>query len=118
MTATIYDSVAPVKSASHFGRGIDPRRSTRFEPSDEDRAWAAECFDQLEQERQLEERYQQARWDAQFDGSLPAGLCELCGEPSDWLDPIYKLCGDCLTAAENATIAGQNKAAMGQYRVF
>ena len=42
----------------------------------------------------------------------------MCGQPSDWLDPTHKLCGECLTAAENATIACQNRTAMGQYRVF
>jgi hypothetical protein len=34
------------------------------------------------------------------------------------LDPIHKLCPDCLTAAENATIAGQNGRAGLGYRVF
>jgi hypothetical protein len=98
-------------------------KSTHFEPSDEDRAWAAELFDRLEQarfieeqNRRLEEGAREAEWNDQF--RLPAGICELCGKPSDWLDPTHKLCDECLTAAENATIACQNRNAMGQYRVF
>jgi hypothetical protein len=116
---TIYDSRRFVKSAHPFGRGISPRPVTSFEPSPEDRAEAAAMFDALEQVRyldELESQAQQAAWDAQF--RLPAGLCELCGEPSDGLDPIHKLCPDCLAAAENATIAGQNGRAGLGYRVF
>jgi hypothetical protein len=120
MTAILYDSARPVQSDRPFGTlpGRHP-----FEPTDEDRAWAAALFEDLEQaryqaekDRELEEQALQARWDDQF--RLPAGLCELCGEPSDWLDPVHKLCGECLTAAENATIACYNRNAMGQYRVF
>jgi hypothetical protein len=117
---TIFDSTVPVKSSQSFG--ILPSREP-FEPSDEDRAWAAALFDELDQARyevekncRLEEQAQQAAWDDQF--RFPAGICESCGEPSDWLDPTHKLCGECLTAAENATIACQNRNAMGQYRVF
>jgi hypothetical protein len=73
-------------------------------------------FGDAESDRELEARAQQAAWDDQF--RFPAGLCELCGEPSDWLDPMYKLCAECLTAAENATIAGQNGRAGLGYRVF
>jgi hypothetical protein len=115
---TIFDSRRFVKSARPFGRGISPRPVTPFEPSSEDRAEAAELFDAAEQARyldELESQAQQSAWDAQF--RFPAGLCELCGEPADWLDPVHKLCGECLTAAEIATIACQNKTAMGQFRM-
>jgi hypothetical protein len=42
----------------------------------------------------------------------------MCGDPSDQLDPVHGLCDACLDAAEDATIACQNRPAMGQYRVF
>jgi hypothetical protein len=42
----------------------------------------------------------------------------MCGEPSDWLDPTHELCAECMTAAENATIAGENRRAGLGYRVF
>jgi hypothetical protein len=108
----------------------DPARSVktaRFEPAAADRAWAAELFESLDQaryqaekDRLLEEAYQQARHDDQFNGAyrLPAGLCELCGEPSDWLDKTHKLCCECLTAAENASIACVNGEHGLGYRVF
>ncbi len=112
---TIFDSAVSVKSDRPFG--ILPARE-RFIPSQADLDWAAQAFGDAEADRELEERALQARWDAQFDGTFPAGLCEMCGEPSDWLDPTHKLCGECLTAAENSTIAIQNRFAMGQYRVF
>jgi hypothetical protein len=116
---TIFDSRRSVKSDRPFGRGVSPRPATPLEPIPADRAEAAAMFDALEQARyrdELESQAQQAAWDDQF--RLPAGLCELCGEPSDWLDRVHKLCGECLTAAEKATIACQNKTAMGQYCVF
>jgi len=119
MTQVIFDSQA-VKSSRPFGRGIAHRP---FVPSQADLDWAAQFYGELEdarlrdeENRELEERALQARWDDQF--RLPAGLCESCGKPSDWLDPVHKLCGECLTAAENATIACMNRNAMGQYRVF
>jgi hypothetical protein len=115
----LFDSARTVKPST-FGRGMTctTTRST-FEPSLFDRAEAAAMFDAAEQARyrdELEAQAQQAAWDVQF--RFPAGLCELCGEPADWLDSVHKLCGDCLTAAEKATLAGQNRSAMGQYRVF
>jgi hypothetical protein len=105
---TISDSRPAVKTAR------------RFEPSLEDRAWAAQAFSDAEFDRELEERYQQARWDDQFDGAFrfPSGLCELCGQPSDWLDKTHKLCAECMTAAENATIACVNGEHGLGYRVF
>ena len=120
MPAILFDSTRPVQSAQSFGRGIGTRP---FVPSQADLDWAAQFFGELEdarlreeENRYLEEQARQAEWDDQF--RLPAGLCEMCGEPSDWLDPMHKLCGDCLTAAENATIAGQNGRAGLGYRVF
>src|SRR5215831_10750235 len=120
----LFDSARRVQCVQPFGRGLRQTIaacSSPFEPSDEDRSWAAALFEELEQARyqaekncQLEERALQAQWDDQF--RLPAGLCESCGKPSDWLDPIHKLCDTCLTAAENATIACQYRNAMGQYR--
>ena len=117
---TIFDSAAPVKSAPTFGRGIDHRP---FVPSQDDLAWAATFFGQLEdarlreeENRYLEEQALQARWDDQF--RFPAGICEMCGEPSDWLDPTHKLCGECLDIAERATLAGANERAGLGYRVF
>src|SRR5262249_15855309 len=112
---TIFDSAAPVKSARPFG--ILPARE-RFIPSQADLDWAAQAFGDAAGDRQLEEEALQAAWDSQFDGAFPKGLCQLCGEPSDQLDPVHELCPECLTAAENATIACQNRNAMGQYRVF
>jgi hypothetical protein len=76
-------------------------------------------FDAAEQARhadELESRAQQAAWDAQF--RFPAGLCELCGEPADWLDPVYKLCGECLTLAENDSIGCINASHGLGRRVF
>ena len=111
----IYDSARPVQSAQSFGRDIALRP---FVPSQADLAWAAQAFGDAEADRQLEEQALQARWDDQFTNAFPAGCCQLCGEPSDQLDPVHELCPECLTAAENATIACQNRTAMGQYRVF
>ena len=108
---TIFDSAVPVKSDHPFGRGIAPRP---FVPDLDDLAWAAQAFGDAEADRLLEEQAEQARWDDQFTNAFPAGCCQLCGEPSDQLDPVHELCPECLTAAENATIACQNRNAMGQ----
>jgi hypothetical protein len=119
----IYDSARPVQVDPTFGALPYQERRTYYEPSPEDAAWAAALFEELDQaryqaakDRELEERALQAEWDGQF--RFPAGVCESCGQPSDWLDPTHKLCGECLEAAENSTIACQNRNAMGQYRVF
>jgi hypothetical protein len=97
---------------------VNPAPRT-FVPSQADLDWAAQTFGDAESDRELaalEERAEQARWDDQF--RFPAGICEMCGEPSDWLDPVHKLCGECLTVAEDATIAGVNERAGLGYRVF
>ena len=112
---TIFDSSAPVKSDPTFGRGIDRRP---FVPDLDDLAWAAQAFGDAEADRELEARAQQAAWDDQFTNAYPAGCCQLCGEPSDQLDPVHELCPECLDRAEFATIAGQNERAGLGYRVF
>ena len=119
MTAILFDSTVASKPAPRtFARGIPSERRRPFIPSQADLDWAAQTFGDAESDRQLEEQAEQARWDDQFTNRFPAGCCQLCGEPSDQLDPIHELCPECLTAAEDATIACQNRNAMGQYRVF
>jgi hypothetical protein len=111
---TIYDSARSVKTARPFG--TLPARERRMPFTQADLDWAAQAFGDAEADRELEERALQAEWDDQF--RFPAGLCELCGEPADWLDPIYKLCPECLELAEHATTAGQNGHAGLGHRVF
>ena len=111
---TIFDSDVPVKSDRPFGRGIDRRPF----PDLDDLAWAAQAFGDAEADRQLEEQALQARWDDQFTNAFPAGCCQLCGEPSDQLDPVHELCPECLDRAEYATLAGVNERAGLGYRVF
>jgi hypothetical protein len=117
---TIFDSAVSVKSAQTFGRGIDRQP---FVPSQADLDWAAAYYGELEdarlreeENRHLEEQALQAQWDDLF--RFPAGICEMCGEPSDWLDSTHKLCGECLDRAEYATLAGVNERAGLGYRVF
>ena len=112
---TIFDSAAPVKSDRPFGRGIAHRP---FVPDLDDLDWAAQFFGDAEADRELEARAQQAAWDDQFTGAYPAGCCQLCGEPSNQLDPVHELCPGCLDRAEFATIAGQNERAGLGYRIF
>jgi hypothetical protein len=117
MAAILYDSTVSRKSARSFGRGAH-LHGTSFEPSDADREWAAELFDRLEQDRRHVDQALDAEWTDRFNDSIPAGCCRMCSEPSDWLDPIHRLCGECLTAAEDATIAGENSRAGLGHRVF
>jgi hypothetical protein len=102
-----------------FGAGILPTASRRFEPSDEDRAWAAQFFGQLEDERrELEERALQAQWDDQFVGTIPmTGHCLLCGDRCDDLT-VQGLCDRCDDLACEAAIKGENARAGLGYRVF
>jgi hypothetical protein len=112
----LFDSTVARKSAPRTF-GPEPRRP--FVPSLADLDWAAQSFGDAESDREnarLEEQAEQARWDDQF--RFPAGICESCGEKSDWLDPTHKLCDACLDAATDATISCLNRNAMGQYRVF
>ncbi len=112
---TIFDSARPVKSTPSFGRGLTRRP---FVPDQADQAWAAQAFGDAESDRELEEQALQARWDDQFNHTVPAGCCQLCGEPSDQLDPVHELCPECLDRAEFATLAGVNERAGLGYRVF
>ena len=118
MTAILFDSARPVQSAQPFGRSIPSERRRPFVPDLDDLSWAAQAFGDAEADRQLEEQALQAAWDDQFTGAFPAGCCQLCGEPSDQLDPVHELCPECLDRAEFATIAGVNERAGLGYRVF
>lgn len=121
---TIFDSARSVKSAQSFGRGINPPRSTHFEPSDADRAWAAELFDRLEQarfieeeNRRLEELAAEAEWLDQFNNSILTGHCLNCGDRCEDLT-VQGLCDRCDTAATEATIACVNGTHGLGYRTF
>jgi hypothetical protein len=115
----LFDSVQTVNPAPRtFARGIRPEPRRPFVPDLDDLDWAAQAFGDAESVRHLEEQAEQARGDDQFNRTFPAGCCQLCGEPSDQLDPVHELCPECLTAAADATIACQNRNAMGQFRVF
>jgi hypothetical protein len=111
----LFDSTSSVKSTT-FARGLRTTRTATFEPSPTDRSWAAAEFDSEGYNRHIDDQARQAEWDSQF--RFPAGLCELCGEPSDWLDPMHKLCSECMTAAETASTAAANQRAGLGYRVF
>jgi hypothetical protein len=113
---TIFDSAAPVKSERPFG--TMPARERRQPYTAQDLQDAAQMFADAEADRELEERALQARWDDQFTNAYPAGCCQLCGEPSDQLDPVHELCPECLDRAEFATIASVNERAGLGYRVF
>jgi hypothetical protein len=67
---TLYDSAAPVKSARPFG--TLPARERRMPFTQDDLDWAAQTFGELEDNRELEERALQARWDDQFIDTIPA----------------------------------------------
>jgi hypothetical protein len=74
-----------------FGAGVFPYR-TRFEPSKEDRRWAAQVFGDD---------------DPDWDVRLAAGLetCEACGRPVEPSEMECGLCSVCLSRAEEATMA-------------
>jgi hypothetical protein len=88
--------------------------------------WAAQTFGDLEdahnregsENRRLQEQALEAAWNAKFDGAFPPDVCQMCGKPADWLDPIHGLCSECDDLATNATIAGQNGRAGLGHRVF
>jgi hypothetical protein len=117
------------RTAAPFGQGLYPKR-TRFEPSDEDRRWAAEVFgaDADWDVRMAEGAEPEPDWDmlageaASLDAMCAltppaAGICKKCGEPSEALS--WGMCPDCYDdAATDAAIACQNRRAMGQFRVF
>jgi hypothetical protein len=124
MNAILFDSALSVKSES-FGRGI-PAARRPFVPSIEDLNEAAQMFGDLESDRlreeaenrRFEEQALEFEWNAQFEGAFPPDVCQMCGEPADWLDPIHGLCAECDDRATNATMAGQNHRAGLGYRVF
>ena len=106
-----------------FGAGILPYHPSagRVPYTIEDLDAAAQMFANAENDREnrrLEQRAGEAVWEGQFHATAPAGCCQLCGEPSDWLDPVHGLCEPCMTAAENATIASVNAAHGLGRRVF
>jgi hypothetical protein len=112
----IFDSTRPVQTTQTFGRGISRQKLQPFTQADLD--WAAQFFGDLESDRELEERYQQFRYDAQFDGTFPqTGHCLCCGDRCDDLTKDG-LCDACDTNATNSGIACQNLSYCGQYRVF
>ena len=80
------------RPSAPFGQGVYPTR-TRFEPSDEDRRWAAQVFGV----------------DADWDVRLAAGLdaCEACGRPVEPGELEQGLCDVCHCRAEEATMASQ-----------
>jgi hypothetical protein len=111
---TIFDSARPVKTARPFG--ILPPRERRKPYTWQDVLEAAQIFGDMEPDRQLEERYEQARYDEQFNGSYPAGRCLLCGDRCD--DPTFRgICDRCDDAATIASIDRTNEAEMERYRV-
>jgi hypothetical protein len=123
----LFDSTLTVNPASQtFGRGIAPPRTTHFEPGDEDRAWAAEFFDRLEQARYQEERNLrpeeqalEAAWSDQFNDTLPSltGHCLNSGDRCDDLT-FQGLCDRCDTIASEASIACINGLHGLGHRVF
>jgi hypothetical protein len=79
------------RSATPFGAGIYPAR-TRFEPSDDDRRWAAQTFGDD---------------DPDWDVRLACGIetCEACGRPVEPGELEQGLCCECMSRAEEASIA-------------
>jgi hypothetical protein len=75
-------------------------------------------FGDAESDRHLEQQALQAAWNDQPNPNFHTGCCQLCGEPSDWLDAGHELCSECLAAAQIALTAWQNKPAMDRYRIF
>ena len=88
--------------AAPFGAGIYPTRTTRFEPSDEDRAAAAAMFGV----------------DADWPLRLIASECEACGRPVECGEIEGGLCNVCQCRAEAATMASQYAAAGMGWRSY
>jgi hypothetical protein len=80
------------RPSAPFGAGILPR-TTRFEPTDEDRAAAAQLF------------ADDCDWDARMASGLET--CGACGRPVEPCDLECGLCCECLSRAEEATMASQ-----------
>jgi hypothetical protein len=113
---TIFDSARPVKSARPAGERREP-----YTQADLD--WVAEFFGRLEDARLLDEENHrldelaaEAEWLDRLTGAILTGHCLVCGDHAELTS--HGLCDRCDTAATNATIACQNKTAMGQYSAF
>ncbi len=99
-----------------------------FEPSPEDRAWAAihlnaDDLGMAEIPEMTDEEADYLAGEAAALASMealtprPVGICKACGELVDSLS--WGLCDDCFErAAEEATTAGENERAGLGYRVF
>ena len=111
---TLFDSARLVKPARDFG--ILPARERRMPFTQADLDWAAQFLGELEDNRRLEDRALQAAWDDQFIGTMPMGPCEVCGMVAELTNE--GLCDRCDRLPTHATIALQNQAVMGMYRVF
>src|SRR5689334_5792465 len=85
--------IKPTRRTAPFGTGVYPTR-TRFEPSEDDRRWAAQAFGDDAPD-----------WDAR----LAAGIetCEVCGRPTEPGELECGLCCVCMTRAEEATMRSQ-----------
>jgi hypothetical protein len=80
--------------------------------------WAAEAFGDLAEDDHLDELAEQARWDDQFHGSIPAaGHCLNCGDRCDDLT-FQGLCDRCDTLATDASTACINGLYGLGHRVF
>jgi hypothetical protein len=117
------------RPSAPFGAGIYPTR-TRFEPSEDDRRWAAQTFgDDADWDVRLAGGDEpESDWDmlageaASLDAMCamtppPAGICKQCGEFSEALS--WGMCRDCFDdAATDAGIACVNALYGLGYRVF
>jgi hypothetical protein len=96
-----------------------PVKSDRLSYTQADLDWAAQAFadDETDREnRHYDELAAEAEWLDRFNAIVAAGHCLVCGDHAELTS--QGLCDRCDAAATDATIACQNKAAMGQYRVF
>ena len=75
-----------------FGAGVYPR-ATRFEPSEEDRLWAAQSFGA------------DADWCARMAADANGDRCEACGRPVGRGELEGGLCSVCMARAEAASVA-------------
>jgi hypothetical protein len=80
------------RPAAPFGAGVYPKPS-RFEPTDEDRRWAAQAFGDDDPD-----------WDVRLADGIE---CEACGRPVEPGELECGLCCVCMTRAEEATMRSQ-----------
>lgn len=89
--------VKPVRKsprpAAPFGAGIFPARRQRFEPTAEERAWAAAEFSDYD------------GWEGRLIAGLEACICEACSRPVRSGELHHGLCDVCESAAEDASMA-------------